>query len=859
MAAHDETPDPADFDPADFDAVMAAGAALPALAAARDLAGLSRILIRLDQAVNGYYFFDDERRLGPVLSMGSGDVTELIGLIGREVRAGTARPGYLLHGLSETLPDEVVPLVCADWLAGMDRQGHAGYGHEMTRMARAFVASGTPLSPGVIATIRRTVTTPYYGKTTPPDPGDLELIAFAATLPADPVLNPGEAWADAALADAAERGPAWRDLLAHAVTATSAKPSGRWEKTARERLAGVGEPEAAERIRAWLALVPRPRTFPLDDWHDDLLDIYNANAVRGLAWMLGLAAADADSARALADLAVAMLRKLPGTGQLSPKVANAAVCALSLMPGENALAQLGRLVTRITYRGTLTQLDKALEARAAQLGVPREQIEEMAVPGFGLTEVGRRTEQLGGVTAEIVIQGRIVDLIWRDATGKTVRSVPAAARDNFADEVKELKTATADIEKMLPAQAARLDRLFLARRTWDFARWSEYYLNHPLVGTLARRLIWVVGGVPAAYADGALRTRDGLPLEPAPDTRVELWHPIGRDTGEIVAWRDWLDEHQVTQPFKQAHREVYRLTAAEEGTGTYSNRFAAHILRQHQFNALAARRGWRSPLRLEVDDSFPPATRDLPEWGLRAEYWVQGTGPETAADDWDGAGYRFRFVATDQVRFYPAGSAGHVAHAFHGGYEPDGRGTLRDPVPLASIPPLLLSEVLRDVDLFTGVASIGNDPEWQDHGPLPEADEVRAVCVAAGQVDYDAYWRASGFGELSEIARTRADVLARLLPRLAIGPQCTIQGRFLHIRGTLHEYKIHLGSGNILMSPDDSYLCIVPDGRTLGRDAGVTLPFEGDDTLGIIISKALLLARDDEITEPSIASQIRGQ
>lgn len=56
-----------------------------------------------------------------------------------------------------------------------------------------------------------------------------------------------------------------------------------------------------------------------------------------------------------------------------------------------------------------------------------------------------------------------------------------------------------------------------------------------------------------------------------------------------------------------------------------------------------------------------------------------------------------------------------------------------------------------------------------------------------------------------------------------------------------------------------SYLCIVPDGRTLGRDTGVTLPFEGDDTLGVIISKAMLLARDDEITEPSIASQIRGE
>jgi hypothetical protein len=48
-------------------------------------------------------------------------------------------------------------------------------------------------------------------------------------------------------------------------------------------------------------------------------------------------------------------------------------------------------------------------------------------------------------------------------------------------------------------------------------------------------------------------------------------------------WRDWLERHGVTQPCKQAHREVYLLTDAECTTGTYSNRFAAHVPRQHQF------------------------------------------------------------------------------------------------------------------------------------------------------------------------------------------------------------------------------------------------------------------------------------
>ena len=67
--------------------------------------------------------------------------------------------------------------------------------------------------------------------------------------------------------------------------------------------------------------------------------------------------------------------------------------------------------------------------------------------------------------------------------------------------------------------------------------------------------------------------------------------------------------------------------------------------------------------------------------------------------------------------------------------------------------------------------------------------------------------------------------------------------RFLVVRGGLRTYKIHLGSGNILMSPNDQYLCIVPK-QTVAGGERVLLPFEGDSTLSIILSKAFLLADD---------------
>jgi len=100
-------------------------------------------------------------------------------------------------------------------------------------------------------------------------------------------------------------------------------------------------------------------------------------------------------------------------------------------------------------------------------------------------------------------------------------------------------------------------------------------------------------------------------------------------------------------------------------------------------------------------------------------------------------------------------------------------------------------------------------------------------------------------------------VLSRLIPRLAIADRCTMEGRFLVVRGDLRTYHIHLGSGNILMEPNSQYLCIVPKaGSTASTTDKLFLPFEGDAVLSIILSKAFLLAEDTKITDPSITHQI---
>jgi Domain of unknown function (DUF4132) len=635
-----------------------------------------------------------------------------------------------------------------------------------------------------------------------------------------------------------------------------AKPTAKWSRESDALLEKIGRPAFQDALLRWLPLVDKPRTRPIArwaEWQPDpnlLIQDKNADILKALVWLCA-GREDAGVARALTALALSAYRKVPQVGPRCVRVGNACVWALGNMPGSESIGQLALLKIRLKSGAAQKGIEKALNTAAERVGLPSEQIEEMSVPAYGLKEVGVRRERLGEFSAELVVTGTsTTDLRWIKPDGKRQKSVPKAVKAQHTEKLKELKTAAKDVQRMLPAQRDRIENLYLGQKSWTFPVWRERYLNHPLVGTLARRLVWRFSrddlATAGVFYDGRIVGRDGHALDLLADpTRVELWHPIQEVPEEVLAWRDWLAELEIRQPFKQVHREVYLLTDAERTTETYSNRFAAHIIKQHQFNALCGARGWKNKLRLMVDDVYPPATREMSAWGLRAEFWVEGLGDNYGTDTTEAGTYLY--LATDQVRFYRMDAGENYAHAGGGGYSAGwyGQGVAAEPLVLEEIPPLVFSEVMRDVDLFVGVASVANDPNWSDGGP-----EGR----------YRDYWTSYSFGDLSETAKTRKQVLRRLIPRLKIADRCSLTERFLVVKGDVRTYTIHLGSGNILMEPNDQYLCIVPARGTAngGLASRVFLPFEGDGTLAIILSKAFLLAEDKKIRDPTILQQITG-
>ena len=138
---------------------------------------------------------------------------------------------------------------------------------------------------------------------------------------------------------------------------------------------------------------------------------------------------------------------------------------------------------------------------------------------------------------------------------------------------------------------------------------------------------------------------------------------------------------------------------------------------------------------------------------------------------------------------------------------------------LEQIPPRIFSEVMRDLDLVVSVAHAGGiDPESS-----ASSIEARAALI-----------------------RETATLLN--LMNVQLSQQHVI------IDGRLSNYNVNLGSGVVHRQPGGA-LCIIPvHSQHRGR---IFLPFvDNDPKTAEIVSKVILLARDDQIKDPTILEQI---
>ncbi|QEG20675.1 DUF5724 domain-containing protein [Mariniblastus fucicola] len=138
---------------------------------------------------------------------------------------------------------------------------------------------------------------------------------------------------------------------------------------------------------------------------------------------------------------------------------------------------------------------------------------------------------------------------------------------------------------------------------------------------------------------------------------------------------------------------------------------------------------------------------------------------------------------------------------------------------LSDVPGNVFSEVMRDVDLVVSVAHRGEvDPEASESTVEMRSTLIRETCQLLS------------------------------LKNVKFKPSHVI------IKGHYGEYSLHLGSGNVHRLPGGALAILPVHAQHRGR---LFLPFaDNDPKTAEIVSKVLLLAKDEEIMDPTILDQL---
>lgn len=592
----------------------------------------------------------------------------------------------------------------------------------------------------------------------------------------------------------------WQTLRSRLRELAGPRPGKKWLRSAAALLEEFGHEAARENLIAELRGEPEPALGS-----DEVVEL------------AGLVEPDDQLMRALACLVEQSYRRIPGKGVAAMGFGNLCVKVLASY-GLAAAPHLTALSARARYPFARQRLDRELNCLAETNDLSRTELEELGVPDFGLSGRGELTVPVGAASAELVITSSLrVELSWRTAAGRVQKSVPAQLRHEESRGLAAVKNQRRSIANALSAQRQRLEALLQSERAWNFENWRARYVEHGLVGPLARRLVWQVTAnrrsVLVIEREGKLVDVSGSPVDAPPTASVRLWHPLDSDAATVSAWRAFVEGQRIRQPFRQAHREVYRYGKEDGPSLRRSTRFAGTVIRQAQVAGLFRARGWS----YAQQGSWSPsdcAHKDLLGIGLVATLGVSQLAMRSGLELTD------TYVTIGDLSFSPT--------------------AFGEPVPLRDVPGRLFSEVLRDVALFAAVPQVATAPDWE-----------------TAPAELRTYYEKAAFTPLSGLGEIRRDFLSRRLCAIPESDRLTLDECSLIVRGELHTYRIHLDTATVVIDKGGPVIFV---GEEIGRHSHAMLeallPFE-DATLELVLTAAMVLAHDSDISDPFLRVQLQ--
>ncbi|WP_338552839.1 DUF4132 domain-containing protein [Paenibacillus sp. KS-LC4] len=386
------------------------------------------------------------------------------------------------------------------------------------------------------------------------------------------------------------------------------------------------------------------------------------------------------------------------------------------------------------------------------------------------------------VTVQLIIdeEGKAdMRLLRKD---KELKSVPAAYKKHeYIETLKQIKSELSDQFKRARRELERsmeTGSLFTKEEINKLAK-------NPVIAPLIRTLIFSANGKLGYFENGTLFGAAGEAYEAAESDELLIVHPLHLfNSGQWSLYQKDMFDRQLKQPFKQVFRELYMPSTDELASGAISRRYDGHQVQPRKTVSLLKGRLWTVSY----------------EEGLQKVYYKENIIASIyALADWFSPS-DVECPTLETVRFFDR-------HTYK-------------PIDIKNVPPLVFSEVMRDVDLVVSVAHVG--------GVDPEAS-------------------------LTTIEIRQAIVRESL--RLLKINNVRLEGSHALIAGQLGEYSVHLGSGIVYKQASGAVAIIPVHSQHRGK---LFLPFMDEDPkTAEILSKIVLLAQDTKIKDPQIVEQIK--
>lgn len=319
-----------------------------------------------------------------------------------------------------------------------------------------------------------------------------------------------------------------------------------------------------------------------------------------------------------------LVRAWPGESQHARAVLG--LECLRAIGTDMALLQIQGIAERVKFKGLKQKAGECIAAIAKERGMSRAELEDRIVPTLDLDERGTRVFDFGPRQFRLVLGPDLKPLV-RDAEGKTRTDLPKpGAKDDAllakqaAAEWKLLKKQLSEVVKI---QASRLEQAMVTSRSWSQPEFETLLVRHPLMGCVARLLVWGAldgdGNVVAtfrvtedqAYADAA-----DEPFALAPHSRVRIIHPLHLSEADRKSWAELLSDYELVPPFPQLGRPLHLLNPAEREQEE-CRRFAGMKIPAAALVGALERQGWERGIPAD-GGVFHQHSRPFPGAGVTA-------------------------------------------------------------------------------------------------------------------------------------------------------------------------------------------------------------------------------------------------